>query len=422
MRKLICFMIVMSALCGLFTGCSTEAGGDTPQPDNVACVVTIANNNPIVDAAVIRELAALPSLPGSTYTVINAEGTPQIICSGEIPDFADRGYSQVMLERIQSSIQADICGQINGAAPATPEVDLASATVLALRTLRANAAEGRDNLLVYYCSGISTCGVIDMVSVPVCELDIETSVADLAAVMALDMQGIDVIMYCCGDVAGETQSVLSLQEQNRLKDFYEQLFLTMGADSITFMEDLPAEGAYAFEQPVTAMRTEGSASALRAAVIPSVELEDEEAVADIFAEGSILSFDEASIRFLPSSTELADPAAAAESLSYVIDYMLSHPDFELLICGTTASAGTEVSCMAFSEQRAARVRDILVAAGVDASRIHILGCGYSSILYVPDRNSAGQLNESIAPQNRSVKLVAYNSDTARQVFDSLNIR
>src|SRR5699024_430791 len=113
------------------------------------------------------------------------------------------------------------------AEPDSDEVDIAAATSLAVRKLRSNQIEGRDNILVYYASGISSFGLIDMTSVPVCELDVETSVEDLAKLMDLDMSGIRVLWYCCGEVAGEDQPALSENEKKIEKEFYEVLFTKM---------------------------------------------------------------------------------------------------------------------------------------------------------------------------------------------------
>lgn len=233
----------------------------------MACVVGIANNNPLVDLENIDELACLAALPGSTYAVINAEGTPQELCSGTIPDFSGKGYTKAMVERVEASVWADIQEKIATAAPRSPEVDIAAASALAVRTLRANAAEGREDLLVCYFSGISTSGLVDMTAVPVCELDVEASAKQLAELLNLDMSGIDVLMYCCGDVAGDDQPPLSIQEQEKLKEFYRQLFTNLEADSVRFMDDIPGNGSYCFDQQVAVMRTEETVSGLQASVV-----------------------------------------------------------------------------------------------------------------------------------------------------------
>lgn len=415
MKKKICFILALMMLCCVFTGCTPEENAATAQPCNVACVFTIANNNPRVDVRMIDELSALPEFPDSTYAVINAEGQTRIICAGEIPDFSDRGYSKAMLERIQASVSADINGQIDAAQPCTPEVDLASALVLAVRTIRANEAEDRENLLVFYTSGISSTGLIDMTAVPVCQMDVDASVSTLIDQLDLNMEGINVVFYACGDVAGG-QPTLSREEQTKLKDFYKKLFLGMGADRVDFMEDIPSGDGYDFDQTVTVMQTQDISTGLTAAVVDYQELD---AADDPFGDGEILSFDDQLIRFFPDTTELADPEIARDALDYVIQYMQDHPDFELLICGTTTSAGEEASCMAFSEGRARTIQDLLISEGVSPARVHVVGCGYSSVLYIPDRLPGGTLNEAVAPQNRSVKLVDYNSDTAAQILNSL---
>lgn len=100
--------------------------------------------------------------------------------------------------------------------------------------------------------------------------------------------------------------------------------------------------------------------------------------------------------------------------------MEAHPDFTLMVCGTTTSAGEKSGCISFSEKRALAICSLLVdKAGIDENRIVTLGCGWSSCLYIDDRDAAGNLNEK-APLNRSVKLVDYNSAIAAEIVQSLN--
>lgn len=171
------------------------------------------------------------------------------------------------------------------------------------------------------------------------------------------------------------------------------------------------------------METEERTDGLTAKVVPIEEVEEsekEEVIEKVFADGDILTFDDKSIAFLPDSTELAAPDVAMEALGYVITYMENHPDFTLMVCGTTTSAGEKPGCIAFSEKRALAIRSLLVdKAGIDENRIVTVGCGWSSCLYIDDRDAAGNLNEK-APLNRSVKLVDYNSAIAAEIVQSLN--
>jgi outer membrane protein OmpA-like peptidoglycan-associated protein len=424
MKKLVAILLALALLCGL-AGCGAGDASQSADPYNVALVVAIANNNPVLDTSAIEALTQLPSAPNSTYSVILADGAPYNICqdSNTIPDMSDRGYTSEMMNRIQASISADLASQISSAQPNSPEVDLAAATTLAVRSLRANAVEGRENLLVFYASGISTTGLIDMTEIPLCELDVEASVATLSANSDLDLSGIKVIWYCCGDVT-DPQPALNAQEKSTLKSFYQDWLLSLGAESVTFMDTLPPEGRYSFDQSVSVMETAGTVSGLQATIVSYEEIAEEDSqkvIEKALGDGNILSFDPTTIAFQPDSSELADPDAALVALGYVTDYMLANPTFQLLICGTTTSAGEETSSIAFSQKRADAVRDLLVnEAGIDASRIHTLGCGYSSSLYVPDRAADGSLDETIAPQNRSVYLVDSESEAAAQILSSLD--
>lgn len=412
---------VVACMC---TGCGVNGKEDIElnQPYNLSLVTVIANNNPVMDAG-IDELAQLSEAAGSTYSCILADGTPNVICEGTVPDFGNRGFSKDMISRAQASVAADIIGQLDAAAPDNDEVDIAAATSYAVRKLRSEQIDGRDNILVYYGSGISTSGLIDMRTVPLYNLDIATSATEIAEEMNLDLSGIKIIWYGCGDVAGD-QLPLSDNEKRINKNFYSTLFNNMGADEIVFMDNPPLDGCYSFDHKVSVMETEGTQFGLSAKVIPMEKVDKsdkEEAIEEVFADGDILSFDDKSVAFLPDSTELAAPDDAMEALEYVISYMYKYPDFTLMICGTTTSAGEQDSCIEFSEKRAQTIRDLLFEkANIDRNRIVSLGCGYSSCLYVDDRDTtSGNLNEK-APLNRSVKLLNYNSAIAADIIQSLN--
>ncbi len=131
----------------------------------------------------------------------------------------------------------------------------------------------------------------------------------------------------------------------------------------------------------------------------------------------VISFDETSVSFRPGTAELAVPAAARKSLEYVIGFLSSHPDFELLICGTTACWGGEPYCRDLSERRAEAVCNLLIENGIAGDRLSITGVGFSfRDFYTYDQTESGELDESIAPLNRTVKIMDLHSDTAGKVL------
>ena len=413
MKKLICFALALMMLCCMFTGCTPEENAAFVQPRNVACVFTVANNNPRVDTRMIDELSALPGLPGSTYAVINAEGQPRVICAGEIPDFSDRGYSKAMLERIQASIAADINGQIDAVQPCTPEVDLASALVLAVRTIRANEGEDRENLLVFYTSGISTAGLIDMTAVPVCQMDVDASVSALIDQLDLNLEGIDVVFYACGDVTGDQPSLSSV-EQAELKEFYQKLFLGMGADSVTFMADIPNGECYNFDHQVSVMLTEGTSSGLQASVIsfdPAI-LESNEGD-DVFAEPVVLT--ESQVTFIGDSAAYLHPEEAEGVLKPIADFLLSN-DITILLCGTTAGDSNSAYTRELSLSRSNTVRQTLIDLGVDPSRIIAVGLGSTDPWHVPGISVSSPASSC----NRKVVLLDASSQTALEILTGID--
>ena len=276
MKKMMSMVLVLGVVAYMCTGCGNgEEPVELNQPYNVSLVTVIANNNPVLDTG-INQLAQLSEVAGSTYSCILADATPNVICEGTVPDFGNRGFSKDMISRAQASVAADIIGQLDAAAPDNDEVDIAAATSLAVRKLRSEQVEGRDNILVYYGSGVSTSGLIDMRTVPLCDLDVETSATELAEVMDLDLSGIKVIWYCCGDVAGTDQLPLSDNEKRIDKDFYRTWLTNMGADEVVFMDNVPLDGCYSFDHQVSVMETEGTQFGLSAKVIPMEEVEESE--------------------------------------------------------------------------------------------------------------------------------------------------
>ena len=55
--------------------------------------------------------------------------------------------------------------------------------------------------------------------------------------------------------------------------------------------------------------------------------------------------------------------------------------------------------------------------GIDKSRVQAVGVGYSfDDFYTYDQTPDGELDDDIAPVNRSVKLVDLDSDTAARIL------
>ena len=356
--------LVMAAILG---GCVSPSENQSVEPVNIAFVIGIADDETKFNDA-ITELSELPAIPGSKYAFISAEGTPTTIGSpGIIPDLSDRGYTEVMMKRVRNSIKADLTQRINSFEPSTAEIDIAASTELAVRNLRANATEGQPNILVYYCGGKSTTGLINMIDTPIYKLDINSSISTLTEQMNVDMSFIDeVVWYCAGDYYGAKQPSLSSNEKEHLKEFYEGLFYALGAKNVTFKDDLPSNESYQFaDTPVSCMVVEGTSSLL----IEAVDYHP-----DMFKNGQDplkdpIIIPEDMVRYKPDSAEFLDPGAASEAIQPVAEWMNEHAEQSIVLYGTCAGDVDSDYTLWLGKERAESVKAVLVANGVDSSRI-----------------------------------------------------
>ena len=267
---------------------------------------------------------------------------------------------------------------------------MAAATELAVRNLNAHAIEGRRNVLVYYCSGRSTTGLINMTETGLDDLDIEASVAAIAKQMDADMSKIDeVVCYCLGD-CGPKQPALSSEEKVTMKNFYNELFQALGAPVVTFRDDLPSTEAYSFsDTPVSAIPVKDTVSGLS-------------------AEPIVLS--ESKLEFLADSAEFKDTDAAEAALQPVADMLLKDQDLRVLLYSTCAG---DIDYPELSRKRSETVKNCLMAKGVvEGSRIVVVDVKIANDPYY----KLGLGTGPEASVNRKTVIADVSSEFGRQLL------
>ena len=136
MKKLVLFTLALSLLL-FFAGCQNTAAAPAADPVNIVFVLGIADGESVVAAESIRELAALPSQPGSSYAFVSVESSSAPIGESDvIADLTDRGYTEDMMKRVRQGIRADLNGRVASYVPSTAEIDLAAAVTCAPRPSR----------------------------------------------------------------------------------------------------------------------------------------------------------------------------------------------------------------------------------------------------------------------------------------------
>ena len=402
---------VALAMLITLTGCGGAEDLQTSEPVNIAFVVGIADDETKFNDG-IAELDTLPAAPGTDYAFISVESEPTTIGEpGTIPDLSDRGYTDAMMERVRAGIKADLTSRLASYEPSSPEIDIAAATVLAVRTLNTHAVDGRPNVLVYYCSGTSTSGLINMIETPVYKLDVENSAVEVAQQMNVDMSGIDVVFYCCGDF-GVNQPKLTSNEKAQLKSFYEQLFTVLGAESITFRDDLPSAECYHFPStPVSCMAVEDTVSGLRELVALEPEI-FENAGATVLESPVVIPEDQ--VQYKPDSSEFLDPDAATKAIQPVADFLAEHSDLSILLYGTCAGDEDSAYTLQLGKARAQSVKDALVAAGVEEERITAVTVRIADDPY----HQYGLGYDADASVNRKTVMIDMSTEFAQQILSN----
>lgn len=405
------FALIMATLFISLTGCVGTEDIHSAEPINIAFVVGIADDETKFNDG-IDELTTLPTKPNTAYAFISVEGDPVAIGeAGIIPDLSDRGYTDVMMERVRAGIMADLTERLISYEPTSPEIDMAAATELAVRTLNAHAVNGRQNVLVYYCGGKSTTGLINMLETPVYKMDIEASVTAVAQKMNIDMSDIDVVWYCCGDF-GTTQPKLSANEKSQLKAFYEQLFTALGAKSVTFRNDLPSVECYLFSStPVSCMAVEGTESGLKDLVVLEPEVFEK---ADSVVLETPIVIPESMVCYHPDSAEFIDPISAAKAIQPVAEFLSDHPENDILIYGTCAGEVDSEYTLWLGKARAESVKQALVEAGIDDNRITAVTVKAIDDPYYQFGLGTG----SEASANRKTVIVDISTEFAQQILQN----
>ena len=411
-RILVMFFMVCVML---LTACGSaeESEYEHREKEEVHLVVIIGshNNAPKVNLGLIEELVYQACLSYGKITLICDDGDPYS-CVVDIPE-QQKGLTKAKYISIANEQTKEILEAASRMTAKTEQVDTLKAVQLGARSLKSAEIETDSAVItrkmVILDSCLSTTGALNFTQSSLDGISVDDIIRQLRDIGELpDMSIIDeVTVYTCGDTAGR-QPTLTESNRETLKDVWRSLFSACGVTA-NMKDDLPLSAVYDTDAlpGVDTVAVEQD----------SVSISSEEETGEVLQTGVVISFDETSVSFRPGTAELADPDKAQKSLEYVTGFLTSHPNYELLICGTTACWGGEAYCRDLSVRRAEAVRGLLIESGIAEDRLCVAGVGYSfSDFYTHDLTENGDLDESIAPRNRTVKIMDLHSDTAERVL------
>lgn len=422
-KKLLALALGIAVMLAVLTGCNSGTNNSATTPSetvaasekkeiHLAAVIGAHANAPIPNLGLIEDLVYEACYTYGSVTLVCDDGDPYTIAV-DIPA-QEEGLSASKYKEIANDQAKQILTAASQMQAKTDEVNTLKAVQLGARSLSSVEADSENVALiremVILDSCLSTTGALSFSEHNLDSISSEDIVAqlqDLDEIPALD--GVSVTVYTCGDTAGKKQKALPETSRKALKAVWQSILEAGNAD-VNMKEDLPLSSAY----------DESTLPSVSPIIVvqSSVDLTSEEAVDDAFADGGVIAFDETTIAFKPGTAEFADKEAAKEALGYIKEYMDSHPDFQLLIAGTTACWGGRDYCMDLSNDRANAVCKLLSDdLGIAKDRMKAVGVGFSfEDFYTYDQTPDGNLDDDIAPLNRSVKLLDLNSDTADRIL------
>ncbi len=112
---------------------------------------------------------------------------------------------------------------------------------------------------------------------------------------------------------------------------------------------------------------------------------------------------ETQVHFVANEAIFIDEEAAIAALAPVAEIILAHPDHPILLAGTTATWGSQDSCVNLSDRRAGAVKDLLVNYyGVPEGQLKTIGLGFAADPFVrgQDVDSNGNFIATEGAKNR----------------------
>ena len=371
---------VAAAIMISLVGCGSSdvpAGPPEIEATDIAIVSGYHQNAvtpPINNSEILKAFEYSTRNNGSVTIVVN-DGDPAAVVDFEIDESAVSGLSEARLEQAISEVIDSTNNALASSKANDPEVDTFEAIKQAARGL---TGEAGDKCLYILDSGLSTEGELNVLSENLHRLiDVQPIVDKLQKDHALpDLTGVQVVWIGLGDAA-DKQEDLTSRNKNTLKELWEAVLTTSGAE-VTF-KNLP-------------LTEEGSTD----------------------RDFDPLQVNQVKPLFNGDEATFVDRDDAVSELSPIVDYLLEHPDYTVILAGTTATAGTNEQCKELSLRRAEAVRQLMIDMGTSETQIkHVIGLGYDHEFHVEDLNADGSLNEKNAPENRAVLVIGTSTEAAQ---------
>ena len=394
-KKMISLVIILILVVSLFTGCSREkyvAENKESSKSLVLCIQQTANTAaPMLGDSDVSDKIYETIRSSGEVAIIEVDGNPFKVdkIGADIP----KNVSENKKTSVSKQISKMVLNIAGSAEPKTGEVDVLKGLILAARNLDASCDE---KTVLYLGSALQTVGYLPFASQNLFDTDTSLIIAQLKEKNAIPEfpEGSTVVFAGMGDTAAP-QKDLNYTQVAKLKEIMKAICEAGGAQ-VEFITSTPV-------------------SDVDAADFPSVSTVT---VYDDFVKGEeimgTLKIDSTQISFEADSYELSDKEVAKTFFDPYVDTINASDDI-IYVCGTTATVGSNDSCVEFSLKRAQTIVDLLCELGVDSSRLKAKGLGYENSFHVIDTNENGALIEEAAQKNRLVLIIPSSCSDATKL-------
>lgn len=384
----------------LLTGCSSALiSGVDPRTDCSQAKSLPQAKQPLILAVAVHQGAPAPGIPpaveplikatltaGQAVRVIAIDGTPAPVPLPElsISTKSCDGYTTSLTTAINR-----LGAAIRTATADSDGNDLYQAIAVAADEARGLTPTGKATIMILD-SGLADTGPLDFTIPGMTLTNPKTAARYAANESKLDLRGL-IFILALGYTA-PPQQPLSGTERDTVTATWGATLTRQHATVTILHTPRPATG------PDTRYTVNLAPVASTTAFTPPAP--NTKPVTSVFSESQI--------RFLPDSTQLANPTAARQALSKVTRWLTVDSRHQITITGTTASAGTETGRLALSRARATTIKTLILTTQpeIQPTQIHTRGVGTHFPDYLNDRNTDGTLNPLKAAANRTVRVTA----------------
>ncbi len=354
-RKLLVGILTIM-LMSCLTGCVNPWAKREPEKQDVKknVVVLMGNtaNEASFDPSTMKDTIKDACKTCGTVSIIQLDGDPYLVDTLKIPAYKD-GISDTKKEQIASNQCAQIMAILEKCEPKTPELDVLKGLQMASRQLA--QVEGEKVLLVA-SSGLATKGLVNFADVYLEKDQSKEILENLDAEKAIpNFSDTHIVWTGMGDTIAP-QIDLYDKHRDNLMNTWKLILEESTATSVDMNTKLSVE----------TVAKEGVPDVSEVPILQPASLWSEGDFAFSKKEDSeyIYKYDGDKLSFKPGSPELLTSEKTVQQMfEKLIKHMKEDKSYEVLLVGTTASAGTDKELKQLSLKRTETVKQILVNAG-----------------------------------------------------------